>query len=500
MATETSTALVLVPQPSHRGCLDPKPSRASASNLKPNRPWTAAEIDQLVKYFHSKMTYREMAEAMNRPWNGLRKKLWRMKLRRPEGGVARPAEEMERIKRQRSRNLSLRIMENPEHLPHAFGYESDHYLIRKLAIIEDAIATSVMQAATRAQINYDTVRSWVYEYREGELAGTWESMYHTRGRGAYKLKGKVPIPSKRKKKVVFVSHIEKSRCRAEVLVSLWATWSIQKNSTALRITNDSQVEFCSIFDKFIKTTAFRLAQRAKDSHTTLNDLVAVGTAETLANMHRWAKIQEKQDGRNFSTTICKRAISSAMIERYHILERNVKVPSEVLSGALKLAQSMRNKGEGVSDDCAIEEFKADAIASGNYSPGRLERVLEYRNLIQEQTLSIVEETDEESGEQLGLLTTRLAEDNVDFDNLSEFLESVINQMVKSKRITARDAEWVKRRNGFGAYAGAIETFDEIGQRSRVSRERVRQVVARSMNKIRDRMKLLGIQKTSDLLT
>jgi RNA polymerase primary sigma factor len=170
----------------------------------------------------------------------------------------------------------------------------------------------------------------------------------------------------------------------------------------------------------------------------------------------------------YATWWIRQAVSRAIADQ----GRTIRLPVHMVETANKMMREERRLVQGYGREPTLEEIsKAMEIS--------LEKAEEIRKISRE-PLSLETPLGEEEGSQLGDFLEDLTAPAPADVAVSQLLKEQIQEVLKS--LTDREARVLQLRFGLGD--GKSRTLEEVGREFGVTRERIRQIEAKALRKLR----------------
>ncbi len=170
----------------------------------------------------------------------------------------------------------------------------------------------------------------------------------------------------------------------------------------------------------------------------------------------------------YATWWIRQAITRALADQ----ARTIRVPVHMVETINKMARIERQMALDLNREPTDEELAKKMNLS-------LEKIVEIRKISQDPVsleTPIGEEDDSHLGDFLADERTMSPEEYTTYEMLKEELKGVLETLTK------REEEVLELR--FGLYDGTCHTLEEVGQRFGVTRERIRQIEAKALRKLR----------------
>lgn len=169
-------------------------------------------------------------------------------------------------------------------------------------------------------------------------------------------------------------------------------------------------------------------------------------------------------------------------------DRNIRLPIHVRNGILLLQKA---KDELEIPDIFFTESQLKALSEKTNLP--VDKIIEYEQYLPD-TLSLdIQSGDDDNPASLGDFindTTDAANPEASYEK--DELSRIVNAML-DKHLTEKEANVIRLRSGLGA-DGKVCTLDEIGKTYGVTRERIRQIEAKALRKLRENADDYGLDE------
>lgn len=265
---------------------------------------------------------------------------------------------------------------------------------------------------------------------------------------------------------------------AELLAIQFSKYSKKETKIYIIKRDEAYMALLKIFNNFIESTAWGIAQMTSDPNEHMKDLVSIGHAALLRNLQRW----HPKQNRRFSKQFMGIYIRGEMLKFLNTGTRLISLPEKIVKGVVDLHKASQNGTEAEY----VDDMKSKC------SKKMIKAILNNRHMLSSPPGTIIDDSRDfhKNEMQVNTFCPGMTDEAVDCD-VGDVLERVL--------IYLNEPEKRAICSYFGLNNQASMTYEQIARAESITREGARQRVRTGVEKLRKKMSKLGVASLGDVL-